>query len=426
MTDVLYAFLGQTYVGQFSRENGGNLTFSYDEAYRWSFEPTPLSLSLPTQRAHASGQVVENFLDALVPESMAARDNIMHMHGASSTRAFDLLTAIGLDATGALRLSPNRTLEDDSDEIWPISDSEIAQRLRMAAPSGEQPTTANEHWSIAGQQGKIALYLRNGQWFTTSGIARTTHIIKPGIPAFPDQAFDEHFTMSIVRHLGISVAETKFIVFDGVPAIVVTRFDRSMDASGNVKAYHQEDFTQALGVGSSRKYEDNNGPTSQQYAQMLRLHDAFGEANGNIRGFMDGIMVSYVLGATDSHAKNYSVLLQGNQVRLAPLYDMASIFPYLASGNQGYGTTLAMNIGGQRKLLQLRAKHLRRFADRMGMDGDEIVDRFAQLERLAPEAFDHAAEENSQHLRELDNPHFLTDFRERLDMSLRDAQTWID
>jgi serine/threonine-protein kinase HipA len=85
-----------------------------------------------------------------------------------------------------------------------------------------------------------------------------------------------------------------------------------------------------------------------------------------------------------------------------------------------------MNIGGQRKLLQLRAKHLRRFADRMGMDGDEIVDRFAQLERLAPEAFDHAAEENSQHLRELDNPHFLTDFRERLDMSLRDAQTWID
>ena len=54
----------------------------------------------------------------------------------------------------------------------------------------------------------------------------------------------------------------------------------------------------------------------------------------NIRAFTDGILASYLVGATDSHAKNYSLLLDGASVRLAPLYDLASVFPYLGHGKQ--------------------------------------------------------------------------------------------
>ena len=74
------------------------------------------------------------------------------------------------------------------------SDSQIANRLRAAAPTGIQSASVDEHWSVAGQQGKIALRNRNGSWFSTTGIARTTHIIKPGIPTLPHQAFNEHIT----------------------------------------------------------------------------------------------------------------------------------------------------------------------------------------------------------------------------------------
>ncbi|MEQ3065489.1 HipA protein, partial [Bifidobacterium longum] len=102
--------------------------------------------------------------------------------------------AIGFDATGALRLSADPHLPIDDDSLIPISDSQIANRLRAAAPTGIQSASVDEHWSVAGQQGKIALRNRNGSWFSTTGIARTTHIIKPGIPTLPHQAFNEHIT----------------------------------------------------------------------------------------------------------------------------------------------------------------------------------------------------------------------------------------
>ena len=139
-------------------------------------------------------QATRNFLEALVPESPQARDEAMRLHHARSTSAFDLLQAIGFDATGALRLSADPHLPIDDDSLIPISDSQIANRLRAAAPTGIQSPSVDEHWSVAGQQGKIALRNRNGSWFSTTGIARTTHIIKPGIPTLPHQAFNEHIT----------------------------------------------------------------------------------------------------------------------------------------------------------------------------------------------------------------------------------------
>ncbi|WP_297148780.1 HipA domain-containing protein [uncultured Ellagibacter sp.] len=41
------------------------------------------------------------------------------------------------------------------------------------------------------------------------------------------------------------------------------------------------------------------------------------------------IFSNYLIGATDAHAKNHSLLLVApDDIRLAPLYDVASIAPY--------------------------------------------------------------------------------------------------
>lgn len=231
--------------------------------------------------------------------------------------------------------------------------------------------------------------------------------------------------MSIARHMGLNVAQTDFSVFGETPAVVVTRFDRRIMPDGSVQALHQVDFTQALGVRTERKYEEYGGPLAEQYALMLREHDVYGEGERNVRGFADGIMASYLLGATDSHAKNYSLLLNGSHVTLAPLYDFASVFPYLASGLRGVSSTLAMTIGGQRKLLQLRSKHLHRFADRMKLDRSAVVNRFAALAAALPDAFDEAVEDNRDKLGLLAAPHFVDDFRTRLELTLADAATWL-
>ena len=132
--NTLNAFLGEAPIGQFRRTNDGSIIFQYHDSYRWSQSPTPISLSMPITAAEYSGDIPRNFLEALVPESPQARDEAMRLHHARSTSAFDLLQAIGFDATGALRLSADPHLPIDDDSLIPISDSQIANRLRAAAP----------------------------------------------------------------------------------------------------------------------------------------------------------------------------------------------------------------------------------------------------------------------------------------------------
>lgn len=426
--DVLYAFLNETLVGRFLRTSNGAILFAYDDDHRWSPSPTPISLSMPITQAEHSGNAPINFLEALVPESPQARDEAQRLHHARSTSAFDLLRAIGFDATGALRLSAAPELPHNDDTLSPIGDHEIAERLIAAAPTGLQPAGAGEHWSVAGQQGKIALRLSHGKWFTTQGIARTTHIIKPGIPALPHQAFDEHFTMRIAATMGLDVAHTSFRLFEGVPAIVIERYDRQVTESADgetVTALHQEDLTQALGISASQKYEEHNGPTSDMYAAMLRRNGLPSQGEDNVRALADGILVSYLLGATDSHAKNYSLLLNGSSVRLAPLYDLASAFPYIGHGQTPISTTLAMNIGGRRDLLQLRRKHLTRFAERLELDSEQLINRFAALMNRLPGAFDLAVQKNRTEIELIHAQDLIDAYHARIAMTVRDAESWL-
>ena len=44
--------------------------------------------------------------------------------------------------------------------------------------------------------------------------------------------------------------------------------------------------------------------------------------------FADALIWNWLIAGTDAHAKNYSLLLAEDQVRLAPLYDVASALPY--------------------------------------------------------------------------------------------------
>lgn len=90
---------------------------------------------------------------------------------------------------------------------------------------------------------------------------------------------------------------------------------------------HQEDLCQALGVPPSLKYQNEDGPTPSQIARLLRDVMPPGAGEDAVRRFADALIWNWLIGGTDAHAKNYSILLAGDQVRLAPLYDIASAPP---------------------------------------------------------------------------------------------------
>ena len=125
---------------------------------------------------------------------------------------------------------------------------------------------------------------------------------------------------------------------------------------------------------------------------------------------LDALALNWIIAGTDAHAKNYSLLLAGAQVRLAPLYDVASALPYDES--KGHDLKLAMKLGGEYRLLMTdRAETWSRTARDLHLDGDEVVDRVVALARRLPDAFAVAASASavgprtgSQMLKQLPSP----------------------
>src|SRR2546425_723787 len=69
------------------------------------------------------------------------------------------------------------------------------------------------------------------------------------------------------------------------------------------------------------------GPAQLQIVDLLRAADPLAARN-SIEAFVDSISINWLIAGTDGHAKNTSFLLRGGQVRLAPIYDIASALPY--------------------------------------------------------------------------------------------------
>jgi serine/threonine-protein kinase HipA len=89
----------------------------------------------------------------------------------------------------------------------------------------------------------------------------------------------------------------------------------------------QEDVCQALAINPARKYQNEGGPGIAEIVDLLRIYS--GRPDEDVETFVDSIIYNWLIVGTDAHAKNYALLIgAGGNVRLAPLYDLASALPY--------------------------------------------------------------------------------------------------
>ena len=407
----LAVLLGGDHVAMLDRTRS-TLRLSYLDVAR-SPDATPLSLALPPMLGSHTGRSVEAYLDGLLPDSDAALAAIRRQYGADPRDRMSVLAAIGKDCAGAVQFCLPGEVDDVRarlGELVPVSEGEIEQRLaEMDVDEEASWIMPGEHWSLGGTQQKFTLRRHADRWWLAHGSEPTTHIVKPGIRALKAQALAEHVSMRVAADLGLDVARTEFTAFKSQTAIVISRFDRSPDGDAGPVRRHQEDLCQALGV--TEKYEEYGGPSALDIITMLRAAAARPQqARANVERFVDALLYSLVIGAPDAHARNYAVLLAGDQVELAPLYDVASGFGY---GTGGQERKVSMSIGGSFLLQEIDSDAWRRFADAAGLDSEPLLDRLASMADAAPEAFENA-------LAEVDDWHGqAADLRERLLPRLR-------
>lgn len=364
-------------------------TFTYDDDHRQGPDPTPLSLSLPLSAARHRGTAVAAYLWGLLPDSEPVLERWARRFRVSLSNPMGLLRAVGADLPGAVSMvEPGVGVDAAGDVRW-LSEGEVEALLAEVRADRTAWLGSDSRWSLAGAQAKIALLEVDGRWGRPSGAIPTNRILKPAISGLPAHDLNEHLCLTAAHHLGLRSARSRVVSFGAERAVVIERYDRS-GRDHDVVRFHQEDLCQALGMHPATKYQSDGGPSAIDVIGVLRDHVDQRSLSTDLDTFVDALVYSWLIAAPDAHAKNYSMLLHGGAVRLAPLYDIASVLPY--DDVHAPKVKLAMKVGGTYRISAIRAGSWRRFASDAGLDPDRLLERAQSLVERAPAAFDAAVD----------------------------------
>jgi serine/threonine-protein kinase HipA len=137
----------------------------------------------------------------------------------------------------------------------------------------------------------------------------------------------------------------------------------------------------------TRKYQNEGGPGAADIVELLRNSST--DRQADVTTFVDALGLNWLIAGTDAHAKNYALLLgAGPRVRLAPLYDVASLLPYDEFDSKKL--KLAMTIGGEYRLHQIGLRQWQKLARDTRLDADEVIVRLTSMTRQLPDAANDA------------------------------------
>lgn len=396
---TLDLWMNGEHVAEWTRDRRGVDVLRYRPAWLVSPHVRPVSLSLPLlpEGGEHRGEVVDAFFENLLPDSEPIRRRLRQRFRTATTAAFDLLAEIGRDCAGAIQLIPQGELPPpvQSIEAEPLDDARIAARLRGlgAVPLPGQAEDGAFRISIAGAQEKTALLRHHGRWCQPHGTTPTTHIFKLPLGLVGNMRADmstsvenEWLCGELLRAFGLPVAHADIAQFEDQKALVVERFDRQLARDGRWWIrLPQEDLCQALGVPPTQKYESDGGPGMRRILELLRQSSDPGDR----ATFFRAQIVFWLLAATDGHAKNFSLHLERDgRFRLAPLYDVLSVYPILGRGAgalDACDARLAMAVVGKNRhymLAGIRRSHWNEMARACGFSAgaDALID--ALVERV--------------------------------------------
>ncbi|RLE17857.1 MAG: type II toxin-antitoxin system HipA family toxin [Actinobacteria bacterium] len=328
--------------------------------YRAGYAGVPISTSMPIARRHYTHKAIMPYLWGLLPDNPDVIARWAREAQVSERNISGLLSHVGADAAGAFRFAydPETLGPRSGSADTPLSEAEVAQRLRdLGADSSRwHPTNEEGRWSLAGAQAKIALaWVEGVGWAEPDGGTPSTHILKPAIAGHEHFEVNEHLCLATADRLGLVAAHTHVERFEDQQVVVVERYDR--EPGGTVRI-HQEDMCQALGHHPSEKYQSDGGPTPVDIVRRLR--QVATSPDEDVDRFLLAVGFNWLIVGPDAHAKNYSLLIADNVIRLAPLYDIASTLPY--SDVHVKKRRLAMKIGSSYKPDQIGIAHFEQLA----------------------------------------------------------------
>lgn len=248
---------------------------------------------------------------------------------------------------------------------------------------------------MAGAQEKTALLYYQRKWWKPHGATPTTHILKTQIGTLQNgidlsnSVENEYYCLKLLEAFGLATAAAQIRMFGKTTALIIERFDRRWTNDGRLLRIPQEDFCQALSFPPSLKYQNQGGPGIVEGLNLLKASDTPAEDQ---KSFLKSQILFWLIGATDGHAKNFSIFLgRGGRFKLTPIYDVLTAQPSLTTRQiERKQMKLAMFVGDKRhcRMDEIRGRHFVQTAQRAGLSTTLANEALAEVADVAAVAID--------------------------------------
>lgn len=326
---ALNVFYESELVGVLSEDNEERLSFKYSKAWLKNPQSFPLSIALKLTEEAYGHLPTKAFFENLLPEGNVKE--ILEEHSKSNIKGeFDFLKIYGEDCAGAFVITPH-------DNVPIKTNQNLKKEIELETLYGylnqnrslTDAIVNNEggHFSLAGAQDKIPVIIEDTKLFIPLGNIPTTDIIKPHVRYFnstKDSPYNEYFCMKLARSVGLNVPDVDIIEGE-YPLYITRRFDR-IEVGGVIKRIHQQDFCQARGITSAKKYESDGGPTFASNYNLVK--DISVAPIPDLNQLLMWFWFNLVIGNNDCHSKNLAFLQTNEGLRISPFYDLLSTTIY--------------------------------------------------------------------------------------------------
>lgn len=369
MNDQLDVYINFQKVGKLWSTPQNRLCFKYDNEWLDNPDNCQLSISLPLRKDPYLDDSCYAYFSNLLPEGKVL-ETLSQRLKISITDKFGLLRAIGGDCAGAISFYPEGEMPPDPSGYSYESLTE-EHLLKKIIYLKNDPFLAVEEkrLSLAGAMDKLPVCVKDGRILLPVNGAPTTHIIKFPVDELRGVVTNETYCMMLAKNMGLDVPNVEMIKINDTPVYVIERYDRKIQ-NGQVLRLVQEDFCQALGKNSEQKYD----VSYQECFKVIWKECAFPIADS--KKLINNIIFNGLIGNSDGHAKNISLIQDAGGIRLAPFYDLVSTHVF----ERNFTKKMPIKIAGEKRDFRyIQTHHINALAEEIGVKASVITNSIIEM-----------------------------------------------
>lgn len=390
----LKVFFGKEFAGVLASTADQGVVFSYDDSYRTNKSNSALSISMPLSKKEYSQKECLPFFSGLLPEGDVKRRVSDFLH-VSESSTLKLLQELGGECAGMISILPenkNCSVQKSyafNNENYELLDDETLYGFFKNINVRPLLKAKKElRLSLAGAQEKLPLVYFDKKFYLPKSDAPSTHIVKPsGDGELSTLSINEFVCMKLAQSCGLNVPSVELKTINNTTFLLEERYDRIVNKK-SIKRLHQEDFCQALGIMSDRKYQNDNGPDIAKIYSLIQKECTIPLLD--TKEFLKYVIFNFIIGNCDAHGKNYSLLYEKGSSKLSPIYDAICTLVYPSLTKK-----MSMKIGKHYEILKVTKQDFVELATCINLKSSIVLKMLDETITNITNGFDKIREEKS-------------------------------